>query len=495
MERSSSRRIVWLTLLSLCAATASPALGDENKTLKYCLNRPQQCALSVVAVDEGWERHWNADRPQVLASTFKALVLLAYAQAVADGALSPDDTVTKEEWGRYFSGGPALMENWDVAGQPDRVRLDDLARLMIIYGDNTAADLFAAVLVNKKRLKKATQLFDWHDLPAPIFSTFTLWLNLNGVGGTGNRVAIDYGGFEAGGYQKELSKVAKSFKKDAFVEVVRENLCDQPPWVAGTPPCSPAQPFTTEKSLRTLTMRHFTRGTTRAYATLFRGLLDGTLLSPAAQEVVDRILDRGWLDRFPTLQESFSRYGLKGGNLPTSKGKDQILTWAHYLETATGRYVVVVFLQDMLSTRRAPGAGDVNAFAQQFALNGTFRQRVRDAFDDRSLPTELVPRLKRVQLGGGRRVTVRAKVENSSPVPAGAFEVALYLLDDTGTAGATPVATKAVGSLGAYRSKAVTLRHTADQDVTGKLAVVVVDSGEAVAEQDENNNVTWERLD
>jgi hypothetical protein len=484
---------VCIALIPLCAAVVSPARGDENDLLDYCLDHPRQCALSVEAIDEGWQRHWNADRPQVLASTFKTLVLIAYAQAVADGDLSADGTVTKEEWARYFVGGSTLAQSWGDLGSPERVRLDDLARVMILNSDNQAPDLFLASLIKKTKVKKATRLFDWHDFPVPISSMFTLWSNLDDVGGTGNRVATDYGGFEAAGYQKELKPIPKKFRKNSFVETVRENLCAQPPWFTGTPPCSPAGPFTTEGNLRTLENHHFTRGTTRAYATLLRGLLDRTLLSPAAQEVVERNFDQAWLDLFPSLTGAFSRYGLKGGNLATGAG-NQVMTWAHYMETAGGRYVVIVFLQDMLSTNNVPGAGDVNAFAQQFALNATFRQAVRGAFEDEPLPPELVPRLMKVQLGGSRTVTVRAKAENSSPVPTGGFEIALYLLDDAEVGAATPVATKTVGPLRAYRSKSVTLGYTADQDVSGKLAVVVVDSNAAVEEQDEANNITWERL-
>ena len=494
MERSSSRRIACISLFSLLAAVVLPAHGDENDLLDYCLENPKQCALSVEAVDEGWQRHWNADRPQVLASTFKTLVLIAYAQAVADGTLSPDDTVAKEEWGRYFAGGTTLERSWSDLGSPDRVRLDDLARLMILNSDNQAPDLFLASLLEKKQVKAATRLFDWHDSPVTISSMFTLWNNLNDVGGTGNRVATDYGGFEAGGYQKELSKITKRFRNDGFVETVRENRCAQPPWFVGTPPCTPPQPFTTAENLRTLQNHHAARGTTRAYATLLRGLLDRSVLSAAAQEVLERNFDQAWLELFPILTPAFSRYGLKSGSLATSAGL-RILTWGHYMETAIGRYVVVVFLQDMLGTRKAPEGGDVNAFAQQFALNATFRQTVRNSLDARPLPAELVPRLKKAKLGGSRKVTVKAKVENSSPVAADAFEVALYLLDDTETAGAMPVATQVVGSLGAYRARTVTLRHMADHDVSGKLAVVVVDPGAAVQEQDDDNNVTWERLD
>lgn len=480
--------------MSLCAAVASPALGDEYDLLEFCLGHPRNCALSVEAVDEGWQRHWNADRPQVLASTFKTLVLIAYAQAVADGRLSPDDTVTKEAWGRYFVGGSTLAQSWNDLGSPDRVRLDDLARVMILNSDNQAPDLFLASLLKKKKIKKATKLFDWHDSPATISSLFSLWNNLNDVGGTGDRVATDYGGFEAGGYQQELKNITKRFRKDSFVKTVRGNLCAQPPWVAGTPPCSPPQPFTAEANFRVLETHHFTRGTTRAYATLLRGLLDRTLISPAAQEVVDRNYDRAWLEKFPTLAGAFTRYGFKSGSLATSKGL-QVLTWGIYMETARGRYVVVVFLQDLLGARKAPEAADVNLFAQRFALSATFRQTVREAFDEQPLPAELVPRLKKVRLAGGRTVTVKASAENSSPVATGGFEVSLFLLDDADVGAASPVATRSVGPLGAYRAKAVNFKVKADEDVSGKLAVVVVDSGAAVDEQDEDNNVTWERLD
>ena len=44
---------------------------------------------------DGWERHYNADRLQVTASTFKVPALVVYAQAVADGRLDPERTVTK----------------------------------------------------------------------------------------------------------------------------------------------------------------------------------------------------------------------------------------------------------------------------------------------------------------------------------------------------------------------------------------------------------------
>lgn len=262
------KRGVSVTLASALLATAygaEAARADENDLLEYCLDNSKACAISVHAVDEGWQRHWNADRPQVLASTFKILVLMAYAQAVADGAVSPDDTIDKEDWGRYYSGGTGFAASWDQMGNPDRPSLDELARVMILNSDNAVPDYFLATL-KKKLVKSAFKRYDWHDFPAGISAMFGLWQNLNGVGGTGNRIAADYSGFEAVGYQKELKKHTKALKRDSFVAAVRERMCQQPPWVSGDPPCDPPRPATTTRSYEILENHHFNRSTTRSYA-------------------------------------------------------------------------------------------------------------------------------------------------------------------------------------------------------------------------------------
>jgi hypothetical protein len=216
------------------------------------------------------------------------------------------------------------------------------------------------------------------------------------------------------------------------------------------------------------------------------------LFSAKAHEVIDRNLDQAWLDRFPTLSPTFQRYGLKGGNLATGAG-NQILTWAHYMQTSAGRFVVVVFLRDMLDNRRPPDTADVNAFAQQFALSAGFRQQVRDALEGADSPPELVPQLTKVK-ASGQTVTVKAQIWNSSPATSGGpFTVSLYVLDEAETQGAVPIDSVEVSSLGGFKSKKITLKATAEAD--GKLAVVLVDADQAVTEQDEDNNLTWERLD
>lgn len=493
MPRETPRRgAAWLALIATAAMAPAAARGDKDDLLEFCLDNPDHCAISVQAVDEGWERHAKADRPQTLASTFKILVLLAYAQAVADGVVGPDDTVDKEEWGRYFSGGSSLSSSWDLMGNPDKLRLDDLARVMIVNSDNSAPDLFLVEL-GKKRTKKATKLFAWHDLPVGISAMLGLWSNANGVGGTSNRIAAEYGGFEAAGYQKELSLHTKKLKKDSFVDTVRESICQQPPWLVGPPPCNPPEPATTEATNRTLFNNHFTRSTTRSYMNLMRSLLDGSLLTPVAQEVVNRNLEDPWFDGNPGLATFFTRYGFKGGSLDTLAGP-QILTWAHYMESSTGRYVVVVFLRDLLNASKVPTGADVNDFAQQFALDVDFRARVRNALPTTDLPPELVPQLKKLKLQGGDKVSVKVKVFNTSPASTGRpVTASLFVLDEAEPNGAQPVATAQVKALRGGRSKTVTLKATVE-GAKNKFAVVLIDSGKEVREQDEANNLTWERM-
>ena len=77
------------TSTALVVALLSSQAAAEP-VLDYCLDHRDQCAISVHHVTGGWERHLNADRLQVTASTFKILSLIVYAQAVVDGRLDSE---------------------------------------------------------------------------------------------------------------------------------------------------------------------------------------------------------------------------------------------------------------------------------------------------------------------------------------------------------------------------------------------------------------------
>ena len=78
--------------------------------LRYCEGNPEHCALSVRHLNAGWERHFNPERLHSTASTYKTLMLLAYAEAVVAKQLDPNFTVDKEEWARFSM----RSDHWQV---------------------------------------------------------------------------------------------------------------------------------------------------------------------------------------------------------------------------------------------------------------------------------------------------------------------------------------------------------------------------------------------
>lgn len=481
------------TLLPLIALPPSPAAADENDLLDFCVSNPDHCAISVHAIDEGWEAHLNPDRPQVLASTSKILMLLAYGQAVADGVIDPDDTIDRDEWARFLTlDGFALKTSWEDLGMPTQVRWGDLARMMILHSDNATPDLIVGEL-GTKRLKQARKLFrGFHDLPLPISAMFGLWFNGNGTGGTGDRVATDYGSFGIQGYQKEASAIFKQLMTAGGLETYRRSLCVRPPWEGGGACNPPAD--STELSNRLAMMKtHFTRSTTRTYADLMSRMLQGTLLKADEDAVVRPILEQ-WLDEFPTLSPAFSRYGLKGGSLAGGPDGNELITWAHYMQTGSGqRYVAVVFLQALRSTGNPPDASDINAFAQQFSLNAAFRSQVRTALQADDARPEVIGQI--LKLKGKGKVTLRGRVENAGPTATDDFVVRVYVSDDAALdAGDTLIGTVNIKGLKDRKGKNFTVKGNAPGGAQGKFALLSVDDDDALNEQDEDNNLLHSRI-
>jgi len=497
-----ARFLLSLALASgmLVAPAQTRAASAPETLLNFCVANPGICAISVFSIDEGWERHLNPDRPQALASTMKTVMLIAYAQAVVDGFLSPDDTMSRDEWARYLTlDGGALNAAWAELGTPLSVSWRDLVRMMILHSDNSTPDHLIANL-GSKRIRKALKVVrGFHDTPAPISAMFGLWFNGNGVGGTGGRIASDYGGFAVADYTREVDTLFSDLSTPAGVATNRSSLCVAPAWE--TVNCDRATPLPNAAEVNTLLRNHFTRSTTRTYAELMKGILDGTRL-PAAVEAVTRPALEVWLQSFPSLQTAFSRYAVKGGSLAGASGID-ILTWSTYIENASDgrRFAVAVFLQGLTEVNNAPGGLEVQEFAQQFALSPTFRNRVRDALAEDDSRDELVPQIKKVRRSGGARqsravkLTVKARVNNAGPGKSAATKVALYLSSDGELDGSdTLLKTVSLPPLKGFKGKNVTLRATLGSDPTGKFILLVADSENDTPEQDEGNNVLRQRV-
>ena len=471
---------------------AQQAGGPEQDLLDFCVSNPANCAISVNAIDGGWERHLNPDRPQVLASTTKILMLLAYAQAVVDGAIDPDETIDREEWARYLTAdGGALKASWEDLGRPTRVSWGDLVRMMILHSDNATPDLLIKKL-GAKRVAAARKLFrGFHDIPAAISAMFGLWTGANGVAGTGDRIADEYGSFGVRGYQKELDRFFKSLETAAAVETNRASLCVRPPWESGGA-CEPPSPGTALESVLQLENAHFMRSTTRTYADLMAGLLEGTLLSVEVEAVVRPIIEQ-WLVEFPVLKPTFSRFGFKPGSLASVRGTE-VLTGAYYMQLVSGqRFVVVVFLQGLSSTSNAPTSDDVNEFALNFAATAAFRKTVKATLEAVDPRPEVIGQI--LKLKSKKKVTLRGRAENTGPKATGSFVVRLYVSDDNVLdEGDALLATAEVKRLKANRGKNFTLKGRVAGGATGKYVLMSVDDDDVLSEQDEANNLLWQRI-
>jgi hypothetical protein len=481
-------------------ASTPGTAADGQDLLDFCTTNAGRCAISVYDVAGDRMGHLFPDRPQVLASTSKILFLLGYAQAVAAGAIDPTDTLTKEEWARYLTlDGFALKASWEDLGKPDTVTWNDLARMMVLHSDNATPDHLDAIL-GAKRVKNARKLFKgFHDIPLPISAIFGLWTDGGGVGGEARRIAESYGSIATAGYRKEARDMFAALDKAGPLATYRKSLCVTPPWKS-LEACDPPAPSATTVQRQFMSRNHFTRSTTRTYMKLMAALLAGTIMKDSERAIVRPILEI-WLEVFPTLSPAFSRYGLKGGSLAVGAEGLDILTWATYMRTGAGSdYVVAVFLQGLSEVKSPPGAADVNSFAQQFALTPAFRETVLAALAADDARPELVPQILKIKAKGAKRsarrgkITVKVRAENASPNAATSTVMRLYLSDDNELdAGDTLLAQKTVPGLKAYKGKSASLKGTAGS-TAGKYLILALDDDAAVGEQDEDNNIVWERV-
>ncbi len=129
------------------------------------------------------------DVPTPSASASKVLHLAAYATAVAEGRLDPQQPVRIADWERWYIAGydggahPMALEFLQVphdgvrALDPQRtVRLADLATVMIRFSDNAAADLLRDRLGDPALRAAAAEAAGWRDPDLPSFAGQTMAL-------------------------------------------------------------------------------------------------------------------------------------------------------------------------------------------------------------------------------------------------------------------------------------------------------------------------------
>ncbi len=100
--------------------------------------------VSIVVRGGGGDLAWNAGQERQLASTFKTIVLAAYARDVASGRLEPMERIPRAGVDIWLiagtDGGAHDAAMTDLADVDGSVTLDDLAQAMTAFSDNAATD-------------------------------------------------------------------------------------------------------------------------------------------------------------------------------------------------------------------------------------------------------------------------------------------------------------------------------------------------------------------
>ncbi|OGN93773.1 MAG: hypothetical protein A2Z71_01720 [Chloroflexi bacterium RBG_13_50_21] len=133
----------------------------KSELAEYIRMHPDMTAIVAYTIDEhgelvedGCELFVNADKPLVVASTMKIIILAAYADAVAQGELDPDEQVAIADLERYYL--PGTDDGAHVTGlksvgfeaetsgfardQTAKIALDDIAQIMIDNSGNAETD-------------------------------------------------------------------------------------------------------------------------------------------------------------------------------------------------------------------------------------------------------------------------------------------------------------------------------------------------------------------
>ncbi|MDX1431661.1 MAG: CARDB domain-containing protein [Gammaproteobacteria bacterium] len=479
--------------------TAGEIVGRPPETpaelLDFCVANPERCSISIDHRSGGWQRHLQADRLNPVASTYKVVTLLDYAERIADGRIRDTHRVLRDDWTRFWIGadgeeltrtltGPiedaagnhyrirrsggrshkgALRQSWEHLDRPARVSVDELAQVMIRFSDNAAADWFRHQF-GERSLERVVNRFvgGYHDIPPAINAMFLgYFLNPDRPGrpSVGERTLSDYSGYAAYGFRDETARWFARLEDRDFVARARSCQPAVLPWAPRFGACSPSIGEPGESQMRKLLERYTPRSNTRTQTRLMAHLLDRDLMPAAAHAAAERALEfRLDPSRFrdPRFRNRYRRYAAKSGSFRTNRGL-AVLAWTAYLESqpqasgAISAGTVTVHLFDLPGGGRQATTGSLvpdlefelplrfaeDVIADRGGLAAAIMRRLPV---DEARP-ELVARIERLEarvLPGGvaRTLSLEARVRNIGTVASpAATELALFLRRSPGIPG------------------------------------------------------------
>ncbi|SNT52051.1 serine hydrolase [Rhodococcoides kyotonense] len=302
-----------------CSPATSTDLATDEGWLGLIAQAPDTVGL---VIDDGRGRtvEHRAGEEQVLASAMKVVHLSAYAKAVADGDVDPDEQVSLLDWERWYVPGtdggahPAALERLGIANDgisatdlDATVRLDDMVTAMIQESDNGVPD-YLRYRLGDEALKDAAAAGGWDGFTAPTLvgdslSLLDPTLAEGDRWETANRWAFDQP------FRDSVSASARIPSYDEQVDGVEAA---------------------------------FTRGSAEQLTSLYRSFADGSF-GPGADTVLRHL-------EYQPAPDGALGLGFKGGSLPG------ILTQAMELRRDDGTVATAVWLVDGMPADRYEAA-------------------------------------------------------------------------------------------------------------------------------------------
>lgn len=358
----------------------------KSELSDFILSNPESTSVVAYTFNENGELEedgqtifYNADKPLVVASVMKIVVLAAYADAVSNNEINPNENIPIGDIENYYlpmtDGGAHAMglknlgleaDDYGFARNPsETVTLDDIARIMIHFSGNAETDYLIGRL-GFDRISLAMQNCGLKN-HTPI--TFTLGVAL----ATFNHENPSFSTSQIQSLVDQVS-IGNTSQLDNFVELYLHNQewrAEQIKFMSSLK----------DNSLSGLEMWDYQtratqllpKGTAREYAQMMAKIASGKLISPEASKIMqdklesvqsDWILRALYYDRFGAkdgmtagvlslasyetpkrgLLHNLSRVGVIIANqLPPEKWAEQAQYQGHYLlpidlAQATGEY-------------------------------------------------------------------------------------------------------------------------------------------------------------
>lgn len=333
----------------------------------------------------------NEDKLMALASTVKIIHLAAYARAVSEGLLKPNQRIEMGDWQRNYLPGTdgnahinALYEigiQYDAYGfavnQKQEVRLEQMIRAMIKHSDNAAPDWLLERL-GEDYFRQTIRLLGMRRQEMPLYQVgFQLLKSNHEQGNLNERVLRQLLRLSPAQFAREARRLHDRFQDEAWKQAEFE-------WrLAGNSSDN-------RKLLGVLFDEQYTKGTAREYAALMSLLVtNNVVISPQVTRTMRRHLEWGMEDA--GIRNLFTAYGSKGGSWIGGN----ILDASYYVPLGGdfGRQprVVVQFVRDLTPDAfdRLGQAPLIQIFGVKLALERSFALEVERKLDRRGFPLNL----------------------------------------------------------------------------------------------------------